>query len=232
MSTRSPVDVELPTERQTPGTDTQDQWDWTPSVWWFLSNSAAVGQKATSVSVCIGLWCLEAVDQHSKAPGSSFSFIIIPRQMLCVLNFCLALMQVQLETLECFFLFFVQTFIVSFGLMQTVQESKTNNNKETQSVFASSSSSSSCYIAKQNVEQGSRHEPFKDALQCVRASSTVCVQKRCFILSYLIWFKKIFCDTFFNDVTVYKITLFFYQLHLAPLKSPFKKKKVWILCNS
>lgn len=54
-----------------------------------------------------------------------------------------------------FFFFTVQTKspIVSYSSMQTVQES-VQRQKKNLSVFAS------CYIAKQNVEQSSRHEPF------------------------------------------------------------------------
>lgn len=95
----------------------------------------------------------------------------------------------------------------------------------------------SCYVAKQNVEQSSLvMNHLRDALKCVWAGSMCAVLFVCtrgvsyFHTSYDF---KIFCDTFFNNVTVYKITLFFYQLHLVPPESPRKiTLMVWILCNS
>lgn len=89
-----------------------------------------------------------------------FSCSYSKTDILCVFSFSLALNQVQTGDFEScvLFVFTVQTkkksSIVSFGLMQAVQESVERQRTWVRLITASR------YVAKQNVEQSSCREPF------------------------------------------------------------------------
>lgn len=139
-----------------------------------------------------------------EAVDQHISFVQIPRQIFCVRSFCLTLkFNWRLWNFLCFT---VQTrsSIVSFGVMCARISSQTS--PECVSIMLHR-------LAKRRT---------KNHLQ------EVCLSPRRVSYFHTSYDLKIFCDTFFNNVTVYKITLFFYPLHLVLLEPPLRSM-VWII---
>ena len=150
-----------------------------------------------------------------------FSCSYSKTDILCVFSFSLALNQVQTGDFEScvLFVFTVQTKKKKAPLFLLVWCKQCKNQLKDRGPGCVWSQRRATSLSKMsNKAPVANH--FQDALKCVSKCAGLFVCTRGVSYFHTSYDFKIFCDTFFNNVTVYKITLFFYQLHLVP---PCKK---------
>lgn len=179
--------------------------------------------KRPHISVCALIHQVVVFGSCRPAQESTrflFLFLFQDRYFVC-LAFLWHSIKCKLETLNCVFFFFFFTVQTKkaplFPLVWCKQCKNQLKDRRPGCVWSQRRATSPSKMS--NKAPVMNH--FQDALKCVSKCAGLFVCTRGVSYFHTSYDFKIFCDTFFNNVTVYKITLFFYQLQFVP---PCKKQ--------